>query len=266
MAGKIKHFNLAKMSTATTGTGTITLGSAITGFLSFAAAGVADGDWVRYAIVDGNNREVGYGQYTSAGTTLTRNVDTSTNSNNPISLSGSAVVFICAGGDDFPDLRMRPHMAWRLVIPKVQTAGEYADTDLLNFYDETNTLLDPYTNGVILDFGSYSGFGADRPFNQSSRNEWASDVATGYGTYGSGAGPYKMAAIGFYMNSGPVALAKFDYRATSGYTGRAPKNFALQYCDNKGYGGWKTYQSWENEASWTNNEIRTYTLNATGIE
>lgn len=88
------NFELARMTTATTGTGTITLGSAVTGFLSFAAAGVANGNSVFYCIRDGANSEVGYGTYTASGTTLTRNVIKSTNSDNPISLSGTAEVFI----------------------------------------------------------------------------------------------------------------------------------------------------------------------------
>lgn len=95
-----KLYNLARMTTATTGTGTITLGSAASKFLSFAAAGVADGDVVSYGIDDGTNSEMGWGVYTSSGTTLTRNVTKSTNSDAPINLSGSAQVFISARAED----------------------------------------------------------------------------------------------------------------------------------------------------------------------
>lgn len=94
-------YNLARMSTATTGTGTITLGSAVTSYLSFADAGVADAATVTYAIVDGNSREIGRGVYTSSGTTLTRaTILESTNGGSAISLSGSAEVFITAAAED----------------------------------------------------------------------------------------------------------------------------------------------------------------------
>jgi len=95
-----KLYNLARMTTATTGTGTITLGSAVQSYLSFASSGVQDGDTVTYAIVDGNSREIGRGVYTASGTTLTRTVLESTNSNTAINLSGSAEVFITAAGED----------------------------------------------------------------------------------------------------------------------------------------------------------------------
>jgi hypothetical protein len=88
--------NRAKMSTSTTGTGTITLGSAVSGFQTFADAGITNGQTVRYAIDDGANFEIGSGTYTSSGTTLTRSVTESSNSDSAISLSGSAEVFIAA--------------------------------------------------------------------------------------------------------------------------------------------------------------------------
>jgi len=92
----VKLVNRAKMTTSTTSTGTITLGSAATGYQSFAAAGVVNGDIVRYVIEDGNNWEIGTGTYTASGTTLTRNVSESSNSDSAINLSGSAIVFVSA--------------------------------------------------------------------------------------------------------------------------------------------------------------------------
>ena len=90
--------NIARMTTATTGTGTVTLGTAVSSFLTFAQAGVTDGQTVAYLIEDGNgtDREVGTGVYTSAGTTLSRTPTNSTNSNNAIDLSGSAQVAVTA--------------------------------------------------------------------------------------------------------------------------------------------------------------------------
>ena len=95
-----KLVNRAKMTTATTGTGTITLGSAVDGYQTFADAGVADTDVVRYVIEDGSDWEIGTGTYTSTGTTLTRTVLESSNADAAINLSSSAAVFVGTTAED----------------------------------------------------------------------------------------------------------------------------------------------------------------------
>jgi hypothetical protein len=94
--------NRAKVSTATTGTGTITLGSAESGYQSFAAAGVTDGQIVRYVIEDGTDWEIGTGTYTATGTTLSRTVSESSNADAALNLTGSAVVYVSATAEDIP--------------------------------------------------------------------------------------------------------------------------------------------------------------------
>lgn len=91
-----KYFNRARMTVTSTGTGALTLGVALTGYQTFSAAGVADGDTVGYAIEDGSSWEIGTGTYTASGTTLSRTVTASSNSNSAISVTTSAQVFVTA--------------------------------------------------------------------------------------------------------------------------------------------------------------------------
>jgi len=92
--------NRVRVTTSTTGTGTITLGSAETTYQTFAEAGVSNGDVVRYLIEEGTNWEVGTGTYTASGTTLSRTVSESSNSGSAITLAGNATVSIVSAAED----------------------------------------------------------------------------------------------------------------------------------------------------------------------
>ena len=99
-------FNRARVSTSTSGTGTVTLGSAFDGFFTFAEAGAQDADVVSYTIEDGNDVEIGRGTYTASGTTLSRDTVLlskigGTAGTSKINLSGSATVFITGLAEDF---------------------------------------------------------------------------------------------------------------------------------------------------------------------
>lgn len=91
--------NRAKVATATTGTGAITLGSAESGYQSFADAGVAGNEDVRYTIEDGEDWEIGTGGINGAVSQMSRTlIESSTGS--LLNLSGDSIVFITAAGSD----------------------------------------------------------------------------------------------------------------------------------------------------------------------
>jgi len=82
-------------TTTTTGTGTITLGGAATGFQSFSVIGDSNTTFYTIQLANTNEWEVGIGTYTLSGTTLSR--DTILESSN----SGSAVNFSAGTKDVF---------------------------------------------------------------------------------------------------------------------------------------------------------------------
>ena len=95
--------NLAAMLSATTGTGPLTLGTAVAGFLTYDQAGYprASAKQGTFLIVDGTARELVRGVYTFSGLTLTRDtVLASTNGGAKISCSGSQKVLIVDAAED----------------------------------------------------------------------------------------------------------------------------------------------------------------------
>lgn len=108
-------------NTSTSGTGTLTLGGAATGYQSFATAfpspvgGSCD---VCYGITDaGGDWEVGIGTYTSSGDTLARNIVlSSSNSNALVSFSGTGqVVWVDAPAKFYCDRGMTIAFTMRMV-------------------------------------------------------------------------------------------------------------------------------------------------------
>lgn len=101
-----KVFDRARHVTTTTGTGTLTLGAAASGFATMAEAGIADGDTVTYLIENGNDFEIGRGIYTAAGTTLTRDTVllskiSGTAGTSKINLSGTSNVSVVRSASDY---------------------------------------------------------------------------------------------------------------------------------------------------------------------
>jgi len=84
-----------KETTTTSGTGTYTLGGAVTGFETF-TANLSDGDTTYYACTDNTDFEIGLGTFTTSGTTLARTtILASSNSGSAVNWAAGTKTIFC---------------------------------------------------------------------------------------------------------------------------------------------------------------------------
>ncbi len=99
----VKFVNRCKHVVASApGTGSVTFGAAMAGFQSLAQANLVNSDVVRYTIEDGDNFESGTGVIGLSGSTYTmaRTPVTSSNSDNAITVTADAEIFLTALASD----------------------------------------------------------------------------------------------------------------------------------------------------------------------
>ncbi|MBS0476298.1 MAG: hypothetical protein JSR28_14285, partial [Proteobacteria bacterium] len=165
--------NGVKETTTTTGTGTVTL-SAVTGFPRFSQV-LSIGQFVDYAIQDGNNWEWGVGKIGASNTlervAVTAKFDGGTYSKNPttkLSLSGSATVFAASHEGSFGiGLGGNSVNATKNLVPSANLVNAISLTQFGYTFPAANRLvafpwvwpdgIDRYATGVKLNVITASG-------------------------------------------------------------------------------------------------------------
>lgn len=135
-----------KETTTTTGTGTYTLGGAVTGYQAFSVVG--DGNTTYYTVTDGTNWEVGIGTYTSSGTTLSRGtILESSNSGNAVNWgAGSKDVFLTYPAERAVATDLSQTLSNKTITDLVFD-GDYTE-EVFTISDGASVDLDP-SNGTI---------------------------------------------------------------------------------------------------------------------
>ena len=160
-----------KESTNTTGTGTLTLTGATAGFQTFAAVGNENTTY--YAILNGNNWEVGIGQYFTSGTTLSRTtILSSSNSGAALNLSGGSDVFCTYPSEKAVFLNSSDVIEGTNVVVEGNIAANAVTTDKIinDAVTDVKILNDAVTTNKIADAAVITAKIADNAVNATKLN------------------------------------------------------------------------------------------------
>lgn len=129
------------------GTGTIALGAAQSGFVSFqtAFASTTTAD-IRYVIEDGANWEIGTGVFTFPGNTLSRSVIESSNGGSLINASANAKVFVDLAASDYAQVNQTQTLTNK-TLSNLVLDGYYKE-DIYAITDGASVSINP-ANGTI---------------------------------------------------------------------------------------------------------------------
>ena len=139
-----------KETTTTTGTGTYTLGGAVTGFETF-TTNLSNADTTYYACTDNTNFEVGIGTFTSSGTTLARTtILASSNSNSAVNWSsGTRTIFMTYPADKAVYL----DASGQLVIGGTAVTTTAAELNLIDGGTARGTTAVASGDGILINDG-----------------------------------------------------------------------------------------------------------------
>ena len=160
-----------KESTNTTGTGTLTLTGATAGFQTFAAVG--DASTTYYAILNGNNWEVGLGTYTASGTTLSRDtVLSSSNAGAALNLSGGSDVFCTYPSEKAVFLNSSDVIEGTNIVVEGNIAANAVTTDKIinDAVTDVKIINDAVTTNKIADAAVITAKIADNAVNATKLN------------------------------------------------------------------------------------------------
>lgn len=141
-------FNMRRMTVTSTGTGTLSLGVAASGWRAFSASpAIPDGTSVSYRIDDtGGAWELAVGVYTVSGLTLTRGTFRESSTGSALSVTTAATVTILALTEDLPPGRQTVFVPASAMIARVTNgAGATALETTTNRVNVISADFDPTT-------------------------------------------------------------------------------------------------------------------------